>query len=174
MGPFIVVTLRLLLPFSILRWPLAGGIAAMLMDAADVVLITFINQGEFKSYHTTDKYLDMYYLGVEAYRSLFWQNTLARKTSIFLFIYRTIGFVLFETTKLRVVLFIFPNLFENFYLFYLTWLKVMKKDPVTSYKNLWIIVTLLLIPKMAQEYLLHVLEVKPWMWIRYNVLHMTR
>lgn len=174
MGPIIVICLRLLIPLSILRWPLAGGIAAMIIDALDVVLITFINQGGFGSYHTTDKYLDMYYLSLECYRSFFWQNALAKRTSVILFIYRTIGFILFETTKLRMLLFFFPNLFENFYIFYLAWRKVYKKDPVRSYKNVAIILILLLIPKLAQEYLLHVMEAKPWTWIRFNLLRMSR
>lgn len=173
-GPLVVIALRLIIPLSILRWPLAGGLLCMVMDAVDVVLITALNRGEFSSYHTTDKMLDVYYLSFEAFVSLRWKNTLARKTSIILFIYRIIGFVLFETLKIRAILFIFPNLFENFYIFYLAWLKIFKKDPVTSRKNLTIILIVLLIPKLAQEYLLHVMEAQPWKWIRFNILGMSR
>ena len=110
-GPLVVITLRLLIPFSILRYPLLGGILCMLIDALDVVLITFINQGEFSNYHTTDKILDIYYLSFEAYKFFNYPNKLVRRTSTILFVYRVVGFVLFEFTKLRVLLFIFPNLF---------------------------------------------------------------
>jgi|SRR3989344_609503 len=171
MGPFIIVALRLVLPLTIFRWPLLGGLIAMIADALDVVLITYLNMGDFKNYHQVDKYLDMYYLSMEVYVSLFWKNKLARGTSIFLFLYRTIGFILFEVTKLRLLLFIFPNLFENFYLFYLGYKKITKKDPISSFRNLFLILVLLLIPKLIQEYILHFALLQPWNWIKFNILN---
>lgn len=170
MGPFIVTTLRLLLPLTIFRWPLFGGLLAMIMDALDVVLITYLNMGDFKSYHTLDKYLDVYYLSMELYVSLFWKNKLAKGTSVVLFLYRIFGVILFEITKIRLFLFLFPNLFENFYLFYLAYKKLVRKDPITSFRNLFIILFILLIPKMVQEYILHFALFQPWNWIKFNIL----
>ena len=37
MAAIIVIALRLVLPLGILRWPLAGGLLAMIVDAVDVV-----------------------------------------------------------------------------------------------------------------------------------------
>lgn len=173
-GPIVVILLRLIVPFSIFRWPLAGGIACLLLDACDVILITFFNQGDFKNYPGTDKYLDTYYLFFEFIVSFKWKNKLARKTSIGLFIYRFLGVVLFETLKIRALLFVFPNLFENFYLFYLALLKFYKKDIVTSKKRITVILVILLVPKLFQEYILHVAEFHPWNWIRHNILGMSR
>lgn len=174
MGPIIVIALRLLLPLFIFRYRITGALISMAADALDVVTITFLNAGEFSSYHTTDKYLDMYYLSIEGYVSLSWKNTLAKKTSIVLFVWRVVGFVLFEFTHMRTLLFFFPNLFENFFLFYIFNKKFAKKDLVSSKKSLFIILAILLVPKLAQEYFLHVMETQPWKWIRFNILGMDR
>lgn len=174
LGPLIVIVLRLLLPLLVFKYRVAGSIVAVLADALDVVAITAINNGEFASYHTTDKYLDMYYLTLELFVCFSFKNTLAKNASIFLFAWRLIGFVLFEITHVRSVLFFFPNLFENFFLFYVVMRKYAKKDWISSKKNLFIILILLLIPKLVQEYFLHVLQAQPWKWIRFNILGMTR
>ncbi len=174
MGPIIVIALRLILPLLIFKYRIVGAIIAMIADALDVVTITFLNSGEFSSYHTTDKYLDMYYLSIEGYVSLSWKNSLAKRTSIALFVWRVVGFILFELTHTRALLFFFPNLFENFFLFYIFNKRFAKKDWVSSKKNLFIILIILLIPKLAQEYFLHVMETQPWKWIRFNVLGMDR
>ncbi len=174
LGPLIVISLRLLLPLLIFRFRITGALIAMAADALDVITITFLNKGEFSSYHTTDKYLDMYYLSIEGYVSLAWKNTLARRTSIILFIWRVIGFVLFEFLHIRALLFFFPNLFENFFLFYIFNKKFAKKDLVSSKKSLFVILVILLIPKLAQEYFLHVYEAQPWKWFRFHILGMNR
>lgn len=171
MGPIIVTLIRLVIPLTIFRWPLLGGLLSLVVDALDVVFITVLSMGDFSNYHMVDKYLDMYYLSIEAYMSFKWTNPLARRTSLILFVYRAVGFVLFEVTKMRVLLFMFPNLFENFYLFYLGWQKLTKKDPVTSVKSLLIILAILLIPKMAQEYLLHFVQAQPWNWMKTHISH---
>src|SRR5688572_29712134 len=169
-GPALVLALRLIVPLSILRYPLGGAIAAMILDACDVVLLTLIGRGEFADYHATDKYLDMYYLTLAVFVSRRWSNALARRTSIVLFVYRAIGFVAFEATQMRALLFLFPNLFENFYLFYLASLRILGRDLITSRSKLALWLAILLVPKLAQEYLLHVLEAQPWNWIRRNLL----
>ena len=62
----LIVALRLILPLTILRWPLAGGILALAADALDVVFASLVDLGGVTSYHSLDKYLDTYYLGLEA------------------------------------------------------------------------------------------------------------
>ena len=42
MPALIVIALRLVLPLTILRWPLAGGLLALVVDAVDVVLVDAI------------------------------------------------------------------------------------------------------------------------------------
>lgn len=169
-GPIIVTALRLIIPLSIFRYPLWGAIASMLIDTIDVVLIGIIDKGDFSSYHNTDKYLDMYYLSFELYMSIKWVNVLAKRTSIFLFIYRFLGFILFEITGARILLFIFPNLFENFFIFFEAYKRIRKSEKL-GWKGLIIALVLLLIPKMGQEYVLHYKQFGPWHYIRTEILH---
>lgn len=171
MGQAIVILVRLLVPLSILRWPLAGGLASMLADAIDVVLIEIIGLGGFDHYAALDKGLDMYYLSFEAIVSLHWEP-LARGTSVALFAYRAAGFAAFEGTQMRVLLLIFPNVFENFYLVYLAIRKIAPAWRLTP-PRLALVLALVTIPKVGQEYLLHYAEAQPWDWIKRHVLRDT-
>lgn len=165
MGPLIVVILRLIVPLSIFKNPLLGGVLSMLLDAIDVVLIDVIDQGNFSNYHQLDKYLDIYYLSFELIMLLKFKSALIRRTAIFLFVYRFIGFLLFEFSQIRIFLFLFPNLFENFFLFVFAYKHFFDKE-ISTYRGLILILLILLIPKMAQEYLLHFAEAKPWNWFK--------
>lgn len=169
MAWIVVVIIRLLVPLTLLRWPLFGAIAAMVADALDVVMLNLFGVQNYAPYNTVDKFLDTYYLAIEAYISWRWTNQLARKTSIFLFIYRLIGVILYEVTQVRLLLFIFPNLFENFFIFYLVMKKVSKKDYVSSWRNVAIILIFLLIPKLFQEYMLHVTQFPIYRVIHDNI-----
>ena len=168
MGELLVVLIRLVVPLSIFRWPLAGGLASMLVDALDVVLIELIGLGGFSNYSALDKGLDMYYLSFELVVSLRWEP-LAKWTSVVLFADRAVGFVIFEATQLRVFLLIFPNVFENFYIFYLL-LRRFAPQYVLTPLRLAALLALALIPKLGQEYLLHFQEAQPWDWIKSHIL----
>lgn len=167
MGQLAVILLRLIVPVTILRWPLAGGVIAMLLDALDVLLIEVVG-GSFDNYAALDKGLDTYYLALEAFVSLRWEP-LARWTSLALFGYRAIGVLAFEVTQARWLLLAFPNLFENFYIAYLVLRRVAPAFALTPLRLAGLLV-LLLIPKVAQEYLLHYAEAQPWDWIKRSVL----
>ena len=168
----LVILLRILIPLGIFRWPLLFGVIVMLLDGADVILVdgfAFLTGepgGLGAGYHGLDKWLDMYYLSFELVVSLRWSHALARNTSIALFLYRVIGFAAFELTGVRKFLFFFPNLFENFFLFYLA---ARKYFPRLVPRTFWGVVGALLIlyiPKFFQEYILHFLELQPWVWFK--------
>lgn len=166
-GELIIIALRLLVPLTIFRWPLWGGIAAMLLDGADVILIELIPGGSFGDhYHTLDKVLDSYYLSIELIVALRWQSPWAKWPAVALFAYRAVGVVLFELTERRIFLFIFPNLFENWWLYVVAVERFWPRVYPTSVKTVAIPMALLLIPKMGQEYLLHFAEAKPWNFIK--------
>ncbi len=158
LNTLVFVLIRGIVPFSILRSPLWGGIASLIADALDVVWATLLvryvpHAGDVWSYHRLDKYMDMYYYCFELAVAQRWQG-LPRLIASLLFVDRSIGFVLFETTNIRVFLFFFPNLFENFFLFYAAVLRFFPRYDLTPRRlAAWLIV--LLIPKMAQEYALH-------------------
>jgi hypothetical protein len=116
-GLIIIFGLRLLVPLTIFRWPLWGGLASLIIDAADTNIVKPFGV-EIPNYTFTDKYLDTYYLSIELIVSLRWNNNLAKKTSIFLYFWRLVGVIGFQLTKIEYLLFIFPNLFENFFVFF--------------------------------------------------------
>jgi hypothetical protein len=173
-GELIIIALRLAVPLLILRYPIAGGIAAMLLDGADVILIEIIGLGGFGDhYHTLDKVLDSYYLFLELVVALRWKSPYARLPAIALFAYRAVGVVLFELTERRIMLFIFPNMFENWWLYCVIVERFWPRVYPHSLKTVVIPMLLLLIPKMGQEYLLHFAEAQPWNWFKRTVLGTT-
>jgi hypothetical protein len=172
----LVIALRLVLPLTILRWPLAGGILALIVDAVDVVLVdlfakVFGEPGEFGPlYAQLDKYLDTYYLALEAVVVRRWQEVVPRRTALALFAWRVVGVVLFEITVSRPLLVVFPNLFENYFLFVLIARRWFPRFVPLTWAQSVIACLLLLIPKEIQEFVLHYEELHPWQWLRETLL----
>ena len=165
---FLIVLLRLIVPISILRWPFWGGVAATAADALDVVIMDALRGPGFgTTYAQLDKVLDTYYISMIALVTTKWEP-LAKWTTISLFFYRFIGVILFESTGTRVFLFFFPNLVEFFFLFWAARNVYFPRFRLTP-KRLAVVLLLLLIPKMAQEYLLHYIQAKPWEWMKENL-----
>ncbi len=166
-GQLIVIGLRLVVPLIIPKRPLLGGILSMLLDALDVVIVEWFGPGGMgPHYHNLDKLLDLYYLGFAAWVASRWDERLPRITALGLFAWRLVGVVLFEITGWRPILFIFANLFEHWYLFYLIrnrWFPGVQLDTWTRV-TAWLVV--LYIPKAFQEYLLHIAQAQPWDWIK--------
>jgi|SRR3989344_1537358 len=158
-----LILLRLLAPLFILRWPFFGMILAIFADNIDWMLTTFTTDADYNNYQRMDKLLDMYYLSLALYVSTNWKNVLAKHTSVLLFIYRSIGFILFEATQIRLLLFFFPNLFEFFYLFYQGYKSATDTYPKIA-KHLTLILVPLLILKLIQEYSAHIVSLPPWEW----------
>ena len=71
-----------------------------------------------------------------------------------LFAYRTIGVVVFEVTDERAILLLFPNVFEWFFLLQL-WLLRFRPAYILTPQRAAMWTAVLLVPKLAQEYLLH-------------------
>jgi hypothetical protein len=154
---FVIVAIRLIVPLSIFRWPLVGALASILADALDIVIATllrrYLDAGEVWNYHGLDKYLDTYYLALEALVAQRW-DALPRWTETALFGYRLIGVVLFETTGIRAFLFAFPALCDFFFPFYAGVQQYFPEYELTPRRlALWLAV--LLVPKLFQEYTIH-------------------
>jgi hypothetical protein len=168
-GAAIVIALRIIVPLLIFRKNLTGGVLAMLLDGFDVILIDFMKLGGFSGhYHEIDKVLDTYYLGIEAIVAWGWTNQFERLPSLFLFGLRVIGVVLFEITDERIVLFLFPNMFENWWLYVVAVRRWKPAWTPRSWRAVAIPMAILFVPKMAQEYLLHFAEAQPWNWFKEN------
>lgn len=166
-GQAVVILLRLVVPLLILRWPLAGGVLSMLLDGADVIIVDLFGPGGMGPfYHAIDKYLDLYYLGLAAFVSLSWTETAPRRASIGLYLYRLVGVIAFELTGIRLLLVFFPNLFENWFLFYLARCRFFPRLRLDTWTRVIVALALLYIPKFFQEYILHYRQLQPWGWFR--------
>jgi hypothetical protein len=170
-GEMVVVSLRLIVPLLILRFWFTGGVIAMLLDGADVIITDALNIGGFGDHYAElDKALDSYYLALELIVAFGWRNSWARIPAVLLFFYRVVGVVLFETTGARIFLFIFPNMFENWWLYVVVVMKWFESMVPHNWRTVWVPMLILLVPKMVQEYVLHFAEVKPYRWIKENLL----
>ena len=153
----LVIAARLLVPLLIPWYPLPGVVAALVLDAVDQTLFQSFTRLPLAFYQSYDKALDVYYLSI-AYISTLrnWTNHFAFRVSAFLFYFRLAGVALFELTEWRLLLFIFPNTFEYFFIWYET--VVLWRDPrrlprhtvVGAAAAIWIVI------KLPQEFWLHI------------------
>jgi hypothetical protein len=176
MPAVIVIAIRLLVPLTILRWPLAGGLLAMLVDAVDVVLVDTIATAlgqppEFGPFYAQiDKYLDTYYLALELLVVRRWPETWPRRVATALFAWRVIGVIAFELTASRPLLVVFPNLFENLYLYTLIVRRWFPRFLPSTLPQTLLVSVILLVPKEIQEYVLHWEQLHPWQWLRETIV----
>ncbi len=162
-GSIVVIVLRLVVPFAILRYPLAGIAACMTLDTFDVVLVDILGGhqgfgGGVIGYHALDKILDTYYLVFILMVALRWENTLARNTSIILFAYRFIGVVLFELTGQRALLLVFPNFFEYFVVFNLITQRFFPRFGLVQTSQLAMVFLIIGVPQLLREFTYHYLK----------------
>lgn len=170
-GQFIVIVLRLVIPLMILWRPLSGSIIALLLDAFDVAIVELFGPGGMgEHYQTIDKVLDLYYLSLQAFVAWkWWTDGRLRLVALVLFFYRLVGVVVFEVTGWRPTMFIFPNLFEHWFLFVLIRNRFFPGLKLDTWKQIagWLVI--LYIPKAVQEYVLHVAQAQPWAWFKDQV-----
>jgi hypothetical protein len=152
----LVVGARLLLPLAIPYFPLPAIVACLVLDAADQTIFQQFHGINLDSYQSYDKALDIYYLSI-AYLSTMrnWTNKSAFRVARFLFYYRLTGDVLFEITEARALLFIFPNTFEYFFIFYeavrMRWdtSRMGRRTVILAAALIWVFI------KLPQEWWIH-------------------
>ena len=131
-------------------------IVAIVADYLDVVIVAAIQRGTFDDYTSIDKLLDIYTIGYAATVSLRWKNAMARNTALSLFAFRLIGVLILALTGSRWVLFLFPNVFEFFYLYQLVTMKWFRWLEIDRHQRLVVVLGLLTLMKVVQEYALHI------------------
>jgi hypothetical protein len=142
-------------PFTVFRWPLAGGLLAMAADGVDVIILQGSGYGFLAGhYHDADKALDTWYYTLELVVVWRWRNKLVRRTGQLLYVWRLIGLAVFMATDYRPAFVFAPNIFENYYLVALAARRVFPRAPVT-WKRLALVLLVAGVPKVAQEYLMH-------------------
>jgi hypothetical protein len=111
----VIATVRILGSLPVLRWPLVGGILAVLVDLSDLLLRDALDLGGVGDYQALDKWLDLVYLATFLLVATRWSGP-ARSVAIALFAFRMVGFVAFEVSGDRSILLVFPNVFEFWFL----------------------------------------------------------
>ncbi|RJQ36131.1 hypothetical protein C4552_04190 [Candidatus Parcubacteria bacterium] len=164
----LILILRLVVPFSLFRWPLAGIFLCIAADASDVMILQATGYGFLDGgyYHHFDKIADIYYLFFAWLVARKWDDPLARGTATFWFWWRMAGVAAFELTGWRPIFLIAPSIFENFYIARLV---ITKFKPSFRFRPSTLIVILLLvgIPKIVQEYIMHFAYIdQTWTFIR--------
>lgn len=149
-----VVILRLILGPAIFISVWLSSLSTFLLDWADSELFkraSFL----WRRYAIYDKILDYYwYLFILAY--IFLYEIPSRETFLILFLFRSIGQILFFLTKKEQYFFLFPNIFEILFYFYLLSLLFPKLHPYMYFPK--IIFPLLAITPMVlvREYIAHI------------------
>jgi len=111
----VIAAVRIAGSLPVLRWPLVGGLLAVLIDLSDLLLRDLLDLGGVPDYQGLDKWLDQVYLGAFLVVALRWVGP-ARTVAVALYLFRLVGFVAFELTHERALLLLFPNAFEFWFL----------------------------------------------------------
>jgi hypothetical protein len=113
---WVVVGARILVPLAVFRFPLPAMLAALVIDGLDQTIFQSLTSVPVENYQSYDKALDVYYLSL-AYLSMMrnWVSRDGFDVGRFLYYYRLVGVVLFESTQIRPLLLVFPNTFEYFF-----------------------------------------------------------
>ncbi len=117
----LVLAYRIAGSLPVLRWPFWGALIAILCDLFDLLLFNlftvYAGWPGFDGYQTFDKWADQVYLGAFLIVALREFPRVAKIVSAALYGIRLVGFIGFETGLLpREALFLFPNLFEFWFL----------------------------------------------------------
>ncbi len=162
--PIFIFLLRLMVPMFIPRFPLVGALIALALDTADWPLTVGTHAMAHTLYQPIDKFLDLWMLSFEAIAATRWLDAKAKHVLLGLYGTRFIGIVLFLFTGVRPLLFFFPNIAENFYLFYaaVTWIT---KQPILPQSFILPVLMVIGIPKLFQEYAQHMIQMPTWQYI---------
>jgi len=112
---FVIAAIRIAGSLPVLRWPLAGGLLAILVDLSDLLLRDLLDLGGVPDYQGLDKWLDQVYLACFLIVALRWPGP-ARTVALALYGFRLAGFLAFELTHERALLLLFPNVFEFWFI----------------------------------------------------------
>lgn len=149
----IIAVVRVLGSLPVLRWPLAGGILAIVVDLSDLLLRDTLDLGGVPDYQTFDKRIDQVYMAAFLIVALRWSGV-ERTIAVALYAFRLIGFVAFEATGWRPILLLFPNVFELWFLLVAA-LHVFRPQHVWRAPTLAIALIALTGIKELQEWALH-------------------
>lgn len=148
----VIAVIRIAGSLPVLRWPLAGGLLAIAVDASDLLLRDVLDLGGVGDYQSLDKWLDQVYLALFMVVAWRWEGR-PRRIAAVLYAIRMVGFVLFELTGERLVLLAFPNAFEFWFLL----VAAVGPDAVRGWSRWTLLGSLIVVAaaKLVQEWAIH-------------------
>jgi hypothetical protein len=149
----VIGAIRVAGSLPVLRWPLAGGLLAVLVDLSDLLLRDVLDLGGIPDYQAFDKWVDQVYLAAFLVVALRWSGP-ERAVAVALYAWRLVGFVAFELSAERDLLLWFPNVFEFWFLLVAA---VHRFRPGFMWRPTTVAAVLvaLLVAKEVQEWALH-------------------
>lgn len=170
----LVIAVRLVTALLILRLPLEGFLVALELDKWDWYwLAAGSRSDEFQLlYQEWDKVLDLFALALAALVAAGWRDPVMRALALGSFALRVVGVAAFVATDQRWLLVAFPNVFENFYLMYVVFRVLSGRERMLT--SAWVttfVALAALLPRLVEEYFLHVLERRPWDWVDLPIPH---
>ena len=149
----VIGAIRVAGSLPVLWWPFVGALIAILVDFSDLFLMNLLHLGGLGDYQAFDKWVDLVYMATFLAVSLRWSG-IEKRVSIGLFAYRMIGVAVFEATRARSVLLVFPNVFEFWFVFIAARNQFRPSHTLTRRRAVaWLLA--LLAAKEAQEFVLH-------------------
>jgi multisubunit Na+/H+ antiporter MnhG subunit len=133
-------------------------VGCLLLDGVDQTIFQTFGFDP-PGYQSYDKAMDVFYLSIAYLASMRnWRNQAAFKVGRFLFYFRQVGVVAFELTGLRLLLLLFPNTFEYFFIAYEA--IRTRRNPARYGLKFWVLVAgaIWIFIKLPQEYWIHIAQ----------------
>jgi hypothetical protein len=154
-GVLLFAAFRIAGSLPVLRWPFAGALLSIAVDFLDLLLLGLIGWQGVTDYQTLDKALDQVQLALFLFVAVTSWNGVERRVAVGLYVYRLVGAILFELTGERLLLLVFPNVFE-FWFVLVAGLHETRKRPTNWTPNRLVgTLAVLTALKEIQEWALH-------------------
>lgn len=150
----IIIALKFIIPALLLVFPFAAAWLNYLLDVIDGDMLQALGMSDY-NYQTVDKFADYVSYIFMLILGLRWR---IKKTIIGLFVYRTIGQVLFFITRNELMFFYFQNFLEPLVMIYtlLIFKQKSEEKAYQSYKKQFFLIWAIIIGyKVWNEWYLH-------------------
>jgi hypothetical protein len=150
----VVAVFRIAGSLPVLRWPFAGALLSLAVDLLDLLVIGVLGWEGVADYQALDKYLDQVQLLLFLIVAIRRWDGAERRIAVALYAYRIAGFVAFELTGERLLLLLFPNVFE-FWFVLVAGLHAFRRPVRWTPTLTAVVLAVLTLLKEIQEWLLH-------------------
>src|SRR3989344_418370 len=175
MESFVIFSLiRICAALLIFKWPLFGILLSALLDGYDWDFLHNTKNFNYDLYQVWDKAMDITYLTVAILTVGRWKDNVAKKIAVFFYAFRASGLILYFIFQIKPLLFFFPNIFENFFIWHLIFMHISKNYIVSKSRLVWgVVILCIAIPKIIHEYVMHIKNVQLWHIVDFNFIDKT-